>query len=424
MDDHVGAFEAAVERLPSMYVFLTAKGNCVCLHGAIPPELAPFRNQILAACNTPTTQTVPLPADLVSLLEWTDFGTHDDVNEESRRRRVDRRHTDELLSLLGGALCIGGHQDRVESFAILDGPSTGDDYFWKPSPTYAETAPLLVARALCAEPDRCGLVAAPIAIRLRGAVEQPLIVKTSIAYTGKPSVTGTSFVSTRNLEWTPALRAPGDGCFALSAYIRPRRTPTDTSTTRKSLRADELFAFTIADWIAEVDRLPVLYTQDAVDAYFRDELRRIDRPTLLQLIKRFEAAQPNDADCVRVCRRNDADMTFIGDIHSNVHGLLDVLQSCVTNGILGEDMRLRPNNLLVFLGDYGHRGPYGMLVYACLMVLKVKNPGGVFLVRGNHERQSMWRNPHYVNNGLYTELLGMHAWRAELALVRLRRRGQ
>jgi len=73
--------------------------------------------------------------------------------------------------------------------------------------------------------------------------------------------------------------------------------------------------------------------------------------------------------------------TIIGDIHGDLHSLRHILdqeklvQKASSNG----------ETHLVFLGDYGDRGPYSPEVYYIILSLKSMFPEKVILLQGNHE---------------------------------------
>jgi hypothetical protein len=56
---------------------------------------------------------------------------------------------------------------------------------------------------------------------------------------------------------------------------------------------------------------------------------------------------------------------------------------------IGDDFKLAPNNYLVFLGDYVDRGCCSVETFYLLLMLKLKNPDHVILLRGNHEDSSI-----------------------------------
>lgn len=78
---------------------------------------------------------------------------------------------------------------------------------------------------------------------------------------------------------------------------------------------------------------------------------------------------------------------FKGDLHGDLHSLVAFINKLQLNGDISREDPLKfikPFNL-IFLGDYVDRGNWGLEVIYLLMLLKIKNPDHVFLVRGNHE---------------------------------------
>lgn len=72
---------------------------------------------------------------------------------------------------------------------------------------------------------------------------------------------------------------------------------------------------------------------------------------------------------------------IIGEPHGDVETLVDIMkQSEILNR-----MKQNPNFTLVFLGDYGDRGPFPIELYAIVLKLKLLYPSQVILMRGNHE---------------------------------------
>ena len=82
---------------------------------------------------------------------------------------------------------------------------------------------------------------------------------------------------------------------------------------------------------------------------------------------------------------------FVGDLHGS-------LADCLS-AIALASARLAAGWCCVFLGDYVDRGPDSLGVLAAVLALKLRSPGRVFLLRGNHEFASM--NTEY---GLASEL--------------------
>ena len=71
----------------------------------------------------------------------------------------------------------------------------------------------------------------------------------------------------------------------------------------------------------------------------------------------------------------------IGDLHGDLDSLLYILENSgfVHNLVSSKD------NVLIFLGDYGDRGPSSAEVYFIIMKLKLACPEQIILLRGNHE---------------------------------------
>lgn len=81
---------------------------------------------------------------------------------------------------------------------------------------------------------------------------------------------------------------------------------------------------------------------------------------------------------------------FVGDLHGRIDVLNAILKDWNVKGLLDDNMKLRADCLVVFLGDYVDRGLDGFEVIRRLMELYLANaaPGNVVLLRGNHEDQN------------------------------------
>lgn len=73
--------------------------------------------------------------------------------------------------------------------------------------------------------------------------------------------------------------------------------------------------------------------------------------------------------------------TVIGDLHGDIESLMHILEESrfIEKSYKGEEV------LLIFLGDYGDRGPYSPEVYHVTLSLKEIFPERVILLQGNHE---------------------------------------
>ena len=85
-------------------------------------------------------------------------------------------------------------------------------------------------------------------------------------------------------------------------------------------------------------------------------------------------------------------IAFHGDVHGDVHSLNAYLLDLADKGYLNPENPfeiINPNFYMIFLGDYTDRGWYGPEVIYTVLRLKCANPDKVFMVRGNHEDQSL-----------------------------------
>lgn len=82
---------------------------------------------------------------------------------------------------------------------------------------------------------------------------------------------------------------------------------------------------------------------------------------------------------------------IIGDLHGDLESLIDILKQSSFLERIGQNHDL----LLMFLGDYGDRGPYSAEVYYTVLELKILYPEQVVLMRGNHEGpEDLMASPH------------------------------
>lgn len=103
----------------------------------------------------------------------------------------------------------------------------------------------------------------------------------------------------------------------------------------------------------------------------------------------------------KIVLNSDSIIAFHGDIHGDVHSLLDFLSNLEQRKFLKGFEIIHSNFYLVFLGDYTDRGLYGPEVIYTILRLKIANPHRVFLVRGNHEQEG--QNKYDSSNELYYE---------------------
>ena len=73
-------------------------------------------------------------------------------------------------------------------------------------------------------------------------------------------------------------------------------------------------------------------------------------------------------------------LVIVGDLHGQFYDLLHLLEIC--NDV-------SQDNKFLFLGDYVDRGSFNIETITLLMILKIKYPKYVWMLRGNHESRQM-----------------------------------
>jgi hypothetical protein len=77
----------------------------------------------------------------------------------------------------------------------------------------------------------------------------------------------------------------------------------------------------------------------------------------------------------------EGEALVIGDLHGDFYSLLHILK----HSKFIQKLVDHSESALIFLGDYGDRGPYSAEVYYMILKLKLSFPDQVVLLRGNHE---------------------------------------
>ncbi|HML01848.1 MAG TPA: metallophosphoesterase family protein, partial [Candidatus Bathyarchaeia archaeon] len=87
----------------------------------------------------------------------------------------------------------------------------------------------------------------------------------------------------------------------------------------------------------------------------------------------------------------EGEAVIIGDVHGDLESLMQILDD--SNFI--EQVQEPKDIFLIFLGDYGDRGPHSAEVYYVVLKLKSQFPRNVILMRGNHEGpEDLLAQPH------------------------------
>ncbi|KKP24251.1 MAG: Serine/threonine-protein phosphatase [candidate division TM6 bacterium GW2011_GWF2_28_16] len=74
-----------------------------------------------------------------------------------------------------------------------------------------------------------------------------------------------------------------------------------------------------------------------------------------------------------------------GDLHGSYLTLSKLLNHWINLGYLNNNLQVKDNTYIIFLGDYKDRGYLGLEITATLMQLKNLNPHNFIMFRGNHE---------------------------------------
>lgn len=148
---------------------------------------------------------------------------------------------------------------------------------------------------------------------------------------------------------TPAVAAAGDSA-AVAASPSSGMSPED-------FEIYTLVTSILADW------------RNGVTLLKEEGIR-----TILHRVRPILMSQP-------MLVRTEAPINVCGDIHGQITDLVEIFKA---GG-------LPPDSRYLFLGDYVDRGKYGTEVITVLLGLKVLYPKRIYVLRGNHETDSICR---------------------------------
>lgn len=115
----------------------------------------------------------------------------------------------------------------------------------------------------------------------------------------------------------------------------------------------------------------------------------LPEPTLRALCFKLKEKLVKESNVVHV----STPITVVGDIHGQFHDLLEIFH-------IGGPV---PDTNYLFLGDYVDRGLYSVETITLLIVLKLRYPNRIHLIRGNHESRQITQS-----YGFYTECLNKY----------------
>ncbi|GMM42058.1 hypothetical protein FOG51_03476 [Hanseniaspora uvarum] len=85
----------------------------------------------------------------------------------------------------------------------------------------------------------------------------------------------------------------------------------------------------------------------------------------------------------------EAPVTVCGDIHGQLHDLLNILNITYQDYSIKTLFEQINNTKYLFLGDFVDRGFYSFETILFLILLKLKYPDRIYLIRGNHESSNI-----------------------------------
>lgn len=94
----------------------------------------------------------------------------------------------------------------------------------------------------------------------------------------------------------------------------------------------------------------------------------------------------------------DSNICLIGDLHSSLHSLCEILQKIKDEYFVHDTNKLKSNKYIIFLGDIVDRGPYSIELLVIIAYLKQNNMENIFIINGNHEQKET-----YKKYGLFNE---------------------
>lgn len=112
-----------------------------------------------------------------------------------------------------------------------------------------------------------------------------------------------------------------------------------------------------------------------IEQFHREPPEILSEPDLMEVCERVKAIliEENNVQPVRV------PVVICGDIHGQFYDLMELFD-------VGGDIR---ETNYIFLGDYVDRGHNSVETFQYLLLLKLRYPGNITLIRGNHESRQI-----------------------------------
>lgn len=381
-----------VRDFPSLIYLRFEKGTgMLAFHGAIPEsckeDITSLINQALSmkTLNKKMFLVRKLDASICDSIEWCDFAMQE-TKKKSLRQSVSSVHTQEVLSATNCVLSAGGHQDFIECVGIVSDKNMPTGNFIL-SPAYEEDdTGLYVFKDFCDlnSEHECKNITKTMSRSIFATRSDPKILKASVAYNCKETVNGTSYI-------TVSESASTQKQLHISCSVFKKRHGNYNGDFTRENDWAEISKWNWKTLYGKVKRLPVVTTDFVDKAYENRQYKTVGMEALNKAIK--EAPDYKAKNSLIIYNVPPMSKVIcIGDIHSNIHGFCDILQKLVESERMNDQFRLRFDTVLLLLGDYGDRGPYGLLVHWLILKLRAANPSRVLVVRGNHETVRLWNN--------------------------------
>ena len=126
------------------------------------------------------------------------------------------------------------------------------------------------------------------------------------------------------------------------------------------------------------------------------------------LVATLREAYPDNANRgVIMVEQDPFPLLVVGDLHGDLHALLDILDKWIEQGWMDQTMKLLGEESVLFTGDLVDRGCYGPYVMFIVLHLKKLNPGKVWWTLGNHDNSVLqWSVPNHNFSGQLEKFSG------------------
>ena len=386
--EFVKEVEQKVRDLPSLICLsFSSQSNMLAFHGAIRDTHAQHYISKILEASTNEDHKATMSKCSCESIEWCDYSKSEKKRANSDvRQNVSRKHTDQVLKNVSGVLTVGGHQDQIESMGLVGDSIIRKDSEFRISPRYEKETDIYVRKEFCSldkKTKTCEDIKNYMTYSFDASPSKLRILKTSVAYTCKPSVNGTCYITIS--EKKPSV-------LEVITTVFPKRDSVKAiKYTQRDNTWDKLNELSFQQLGHLLEKLPCI-GEDYDKAYKLDGYKTVSRSVLSAMMKM--APDYDTKNCVLFFRvPKNAKVVCLGDIHSNIHGFYDILKELYEKNMLNDKFEFSNDVVFLMLGDYGDRGPYGLLVHWLIFRLRKANakPVRFLAIRGNHEDKHMWK---------------------------------